>query len=282
MDYSLFFKFSDHIWQVVQLIAVIWNVLLLVVLCRLKSQRRSYFTLVKSLTVADLLLPLLFYMFSLYLNSDQIMGQRDVIDIMVMVHRYSSCVILIHLMCLAAEHFVAIMKPLRYEEWCRCRYIICRLVLSWALPFLFIILRKICTNDKHFIFLPGLIIMCFLTMLVVYILILFEVRKQQRFENSQSNHAQKNYRALVTTILNVATFFLCWMPVAVIQIWSVIGVDIFENPYIVIFFETGSNLICVNSICDALIYSIRLTEVKKLWRETFCCTGPCSHSSESQ
>ena len=90
----------------------------------------------------------------------------------------------------------------------------------------------------------------------IYILIFCEIRKQQRLENSQSNHARKNYRVLVTTILNVATFFLCWMPVAVIQIWSVIGVDIFENPYILIFIEIGYNLIYVNSICDALIYSI--------------------------
>ena len=43
---------SNHNWQVVQLIAAM---LLIIVLCQLKSPRRVYFTLVKSLTVADLL-----------------------------------------------------------------------------------------------------------------------------------------------------------------------------------------------------------------------------------
>ena len=282
MDYSAIFKFSSRIWQVLQLIAVMWNMLLLVVLCQLKSPRRSYFILVKSLTVADLLLPLCFFMFDLIFQSDLIILQADMIDIMLMVNRYLVCVIFIHLICLAAEHFVAIMKPLCYEEWCHCHYIICRLVLIWTFPFLFIILQKTLTIGIYLFILPGLIVLCFLIMLVMYIFIFFEVRKQQRFENSQNNHAEKNYRALVITILIVATFFFCWVPSAVILVLKAVGVDKFKNPYIFFFFEIGYNINCVNSIFDALIYSIRLTEVKTLWRKTFCCVGPCSRSSDNQ
>ena len=277
-----FYHLSDRIGQVLQLIAVIWNALLLIVLCRLKSPRRSYFTLVRSLTVADLLLPFLLFMFALYYQNDIINSRGDVVDIMIMVNRYSCRVILIHLICLAAEHFVAIIKPLCYDEWCRCRYIICRLVFSWTFPLLFTLLEETVTNDKVMLILPGLIVLSFLIMLVVYILIFCEVRKQQRFENSQNSHARKNYRALVTTILNVVTFFLCWMPVTLTEILSALDTDILGNPYIFFFFYTGVNFICANSICDALIYSIRLTEVQKFWRKTFCCVGPCAHSPDNQ
>ena len=283
MDFSTIVKLQNRIWQVLQLTAILWNVLLLVVLCRLKSPRRSYFALVKSLTVADMLLPLVFYLLSLCVEHCRIWGipVLNVLSKLNLVNRYSSCVILIHLICLAAEHYVAIMKPLRYEEWCRCRYVICRLVLCWTLPF-FVILEETTKHDKQIFILPGLIVLSFLIMLVVYILIFREVRRQQRFENSQNHHARKNYRALMTTILNVVTFFLCWMPAAAIEIWSVIDVDIFKNLYMLLFSQAGVNIICVNSICDALIYSIRLTEVQKLWRKTFCCIGPCSRSSDNE
>ena len=276
MDFSTIFKFCDHIGQVLQLTAVIWNVLLLVVLCRLKSPRRSYFSLVKSLTVADLLLPFLFFMFTMYYRTDQKIG----IHVMQMINRYLTYVTLFHLISLSAEHFVAIMKPLHYEEWCHCRYIICRLVLCWSFPLLFIVLDETAIQDQPLI--PGLIILCFLIMLVVYILIFCEVRKQQSFENSQNHHAQKNYRALMTTILNVVTFFLCWMPATVLEIWSAINMDTLENPYILVFLHIAANIICFNSICDALIYSIRLTEVQKMWRKTFCCIGSCSNIADDQ
>ena len=254
--------------------------LLLVVLCRLKSPRRSYFTLVKSLTVADMLLPFCFFMFILFGRPDLVTVETYVINIITRFNTYFASVILFHLMCLAAEHFVAIMKPLRYEEWCRRRYIVCRLVLGWTFPFLLIILEE--TVLINFIpdssILAGLIVVCFLIMLVVYIIIFCEIQKQQRFTNSQNNHAQKNYRSLVTTILIVATFFLCWMPHVVTMICFVLDV---EKSVMQVLFEV-SNISCVNSICDAFIYSIRLTEVKKVWRRTFCCVGPCSHSSDNQ
>ena len=44
-------KFSDYMCQVLQLTAVIWNVLLSVVLVRLKTSMKSYFSLVKRKTI---------------------------------------------------------------------------------------------------------------------------------------------------------------------------------------------------------------------------------------
>ena len=195
--------------------------------------------------------------------------------------RYLICVILTHLICLTAEHYVAIKKPLHYEEWCRCRYIVCRLVLSWTFPFLSIVLNKLEYNYGKFL-IDGLIVLCFLLMLVVYILIFCEIRKQQRFENSQNIHTHKNNQALVTTIFIMVTFILCWIPQPLIQMWHAIDADMFENPYVYFICHIIADMMFFNSICDALIYSIRLTEVKKLWRKTFCCVGPCSHSSNNQ
>ena len=111
MDFSAIGKMTNHIWQVVQLMAVIWNILLLVVLCRLKSPRRSCLTLIKRLTVADLLLPFLFLFFSLCLEHCPILNNISMYATkkLLMMNRYSTFVILIHLNCLAVEHFVAIM-----------------------------------------------------------------------------------------------------------------------------------------------------------------------------
>ena len=286
MDKNALYEISDPIGIVLQLIVFIWNVLLLVVLCRLKTPRRSYFSLVRSLTVADTLMPLTRFIVILHF---QYFPSTDVVMdfIASIVQTYSICVTVLHLICLAAEHYVAIMKPLCYEEWCRRRYTICRLVLSWTSPLLIAITeRTVIMSEKYIIIIiiSGLIAMCFLMMLVVYILIVHEVFRQQRLENSQNRHARKNYRALITTILNLVTFFLCWMPFVVREVWWFL---IYEDSSdwsvtFTLFTEIARNIMGVNSLCDALIYSIRLTEVQKMWRRTFCCICRCFNGSHDK
>ena len=279
MDNEKMYKIIDTIGLVLQLIAIIWNVLLLVVLCRLKTIRRSYFSLVKSLTVADLLLPFTLLMYILYLQYIFLDNFAETFFMISVVNTYSMCVIVLHLICLAAEHYVAVIKPLRYEAWCRCRYVVCRIILCWTSPLLIATIEITDNISEMYIVLikSGLTVLCFLIMLIVYILILREVRTQQRLENSQNRHARKNYRALITTILNLVTFFLCWMPFVVGDVYWFLydeygyGSVLYESSSFTFFEEIARNILCVNSVCDALIYSIRLTEVRKVWRRTFCC-----------
>ena len=284
MEKDEMYEISDAIGIVLQLIVFIWNVLLLVVLCRLKTPRRSYFSLVRSLTVADMLMQFTCFIVILHF---QYISSTDAMHVIVsIVQTYSICVIVLHLICLAAEHYVAIIKPLHYKEWCHRCYIICRLAFSWTFPLLMAITEiTVIMSEKYIIIITsGLIAMCFLMILVVYILIIHEVFRQQRLENSQNCHARKNYRALITTILNLVTFFLCWMPFVVREVWLCLIYE-HSSDYSVtfsLFMEIARNIMGVNSLCDALIYSTRLTEVQKMWRRTFCCIRWCFYDSYNQ
>ena len=114
--------------------------------------------------------------------------------------------------------------------------------------------------------------LCFFLMTVVYSCVYFMVRKQQRLKRAQTQQSQKNYTALVTTILNLASFLVSWMPSACYENSLLMYPSSTATSY---KFALSSNMmlsyvVCLNSLCDPLIYAIRLTGVRQVWKRTFC------------
>ena len=254
---------------------IILNTLLLVILHRIKSTRKSYFALIKSLTVADLLFS------SIGIAAILFLSVFDLFD-------YFLLVILVHLILLVMEHYVAIIKPLHYYNWAKCRYISLRLVLGWITPILLLIPTRflpvkmfkvtgwyegeVGIGMEEMIRVP-LIFTCFIGMLIVNTYMYIAVRKQQRLDDVQNQHAKHNHKALVITILNVASFFIFWFPVAITEMYALLRdpVDLDEYNFNRSLKELTPYLVIMNSVCDPLIYAIRLQEVQKMWRQTFCC-----------
>ena len=250
-------------------IGTILNSLLLIVLHRIKTSRKSYFSLIKSLIVADLLLSL-----GIIIN---------------FVFEYLLFVILFHLILLVMEHYVAIIRPLHYSTWTRCRYIICRLAMGWIVPVIFVVISR-CLPEKQItltapyytehvemetkdIFRLPFILGCFISIVVVNIHMYRAVHRQQRLHNFQNHQARRNNKVLVITILNVGSFFICWFPVVISEILFQVngpaGYDIFYNNKD--FKLSAECVVLLNNICDPLIYAIRLPEVRKMWQKLFCC-----------
>ena len=250
-------------------IGTILNLLLLIVLHRIKTSRKSYFSLIKSLIAADLLLSL-----GIIIN---------------FVFEYLLFVILFHLILLVMEQYVAIIRPLHYSTWTRCRYIICRLAMGWIVPVIFVVISR-CLPEKQItltasyyiehvgmetkdIFRLPFILGCFISIVVVNIHMYRAVRRQQRLHNFQNHQARCNNKVLVITILNVGSFFICWFPAVISEILFQIngpaGYDIFYNNKD--FKLSAECVVLLNNICDPLIYAIRLPEVRKMWQKLFCC-----------
>ena len=254
---------------VVGLTAIVLNVLLLVVLSKLRTNRKSYFVLVKSLAVADCLLPFMIPTIALIMDD--------------ILYDYMLFVILFHLLALLLEMFVAIVKPLHYINWSQWRYIICRLVTLWIVPVAIVLL--LCLIPEGLIELPGtyvsfsknqqdiiripLITLCFVTMILAYMYIYSQVRKQQRLNQVQNQQAKTNHRALVVTILNVGSFFICWFPMVVFEI--LYQYHPWYNNRLMLLKDVAPMIVLINCVCDPIIYAIRLKEVNKMWRKTFCC-----------
>ena len=254
---------------IVGITAIVLNMLLFVVLCKMGTFRKSYFALVKSLTVADFFLP--FMVPTIYAMVNNIL------------YDYMMFVILFHLIALLLEMFVAIVKPLHYINWTRRRYIASRLATIWILPVPVVYLLSLLPesqiqqfgnhlielkNQQDIIMIP-LITLCFVAMVAVYIYIYSQVRKQQRFNQVQNQQAKANHRALVATILNVGSFFLCWFPIVVVEILYQYCKPLDER--VMMLKDVIQVTVMINSVCDPIIYAIRLKEVRKQWRKIFCC-----------
>ena len=269
---------------------ILMNLLLLIVLCQIPIQRKSYFALVKSLTVADLGLPLTFCIVRL--------SPYYVYFVSEFGYDYFLYAILLNLLLLAAEHYVAILKPLYYRSWSRCRYIALRLFLIWTVPLLLVCIGYIIPAPKFMInsigfsrfgikeekdeisiemkdaFRIPFVILVLIVMTIVYVYIYIEVRKQQRLDVEQNQNARRNNRAFVTTVLNLLSFFLCWLPPVVVevifQIYKPSESDDFWQFYDLAK-STIPSIVYLNSIFDPMIYALRLTDVWKKWSQMFCC-----------
>ena len=278
----IIFVFCSLIGSVLTgLTGIVLNTLLLIALHRIKTTRKSYFTLVKSLIVADLLLPFSF-----------------VVTIMTMelvLYEYLLFVILLHLMLLVMEHYVAIMRPLYYISWTRCRFIICRLVMGWTVPVILVVISRslpdksltlraqyvvgtelIKTKD---IFRIPFILICFISIVVVNIYMYKAVRRQERLHSYSSQQSTHNSKALVLTIFNAGSFFICWFPVVIVEIWFQVNssgshnllYEVYEIPEYRDIKYFMQFILLLNSICDPLIYAIRLCVVRRMWQKLFCC-----------
>ena len=278
---------------------IILNLLLITVLFKINNQHKSYFALIRSLILADLVLPL---MTTLFLSVSQVVDRytwNQYYYPYSVFYEYLLYVILLNLIALALEHYVAIIKPFHYVNWIRYRYIVCRLCIIWMIPGLLVFFGYLIPEtkvtlmdtwnhsseknvtqvfkgdiDMKDVYRIPFILVCFIIMAIVYIHIYCIVRKKQRHNQLQNQHAKNNNKALVTTIFILLSFFLCWFPPVVTEIWFQLYKPTVWSDFVSFHFfmrQIVPLTMYLNSICDPLIFVVRLAAVQKMWRRNFCC-----------
>jgi hypothetical protein len=135
----------------------------------------------------------------------------------------------------------------------------------------------------------AIAIICMIVMIYIYIKIYITVRKHQQSEFRQ---LKKNKKAIITTLLLLGSFIVCWLPTCITEITLVIMVRT-NYKYVqsmastfTIFNDHLVNLLLLNAVCDPLIYSIRLTQVWRGYKMMFCkcCRwkGGAQYTEESE
>ena len=240
-------------------------------LSRLETKQKSYFTLIKSLTVADLVQSHWCSLCSIYVSQRTLCKSHY-------CWFYWSTTVVCHMRCPLFFDYVGsgtlspIMRPLYYVNWCRRRNNVWRLTIIWALPLVEVVLAvmgyiQIFISKWHIT--PFLVMMyvCLLVICIVYVVIYNEVRKQKRRVSGLNREEKFRHKALSTTVFILLTFFVCWAPC---MICWVISETVFVSYEVgLVLGYTTSNLTCLNCICDPLIYSLRLSKVRKIWRRSF-------------
>ncbi|KAK2158974.1 hypothetical protein LSH36_161g15002 [Paralvinella palmiformis] len=290
--------------------AISLNILSILAISRLlHAQLTSHFRLILNLAISDILIGVSLIMF-IFINAfveQYPLGQgppdrRRLSRCLYIFTRGLNCtglaITLLNLMGMAIDHYIAIMRPLHYGVVLSRERSVCMISCLWVFAILvgfsdffsaypkysqfrgkynfceFIHLTKY--NEEYTVFVLALI--CLVIMLFIYIRIYVEVR---RHGSRQPMHTSppdfiKNKKAIVTTLLILGTFILCWLPLCIFTIVLVILVSI--NPAVIVqntqvLYKVDLylfNLMLLNAIADPIIYAARVKEVQFGYRR-LCC-----------
>ncbi|XP_053401858.1 melanocortin receptor 5-like [Mercenaria mercenaria] len=106
---------------------------------------------------------------------------------------------------------------------------------------------------------------CFLVFIIVYLAIYVEIRKF--IARVPSGEAFGSVKAAVTMVIILIAYVVCMMPASWIVLAGVItgNASLFRKLVVI-----SRSLYVANSVCDPLIYAIRIPEIRKRYK-LVCC-----------
>ena len=205
-------------------------------------------------------------------------------------------VTLLNLVGMAIDHYVAIMLPLHYTTVLNVRRSKIMISVLWLAGFISAFSnlaspvwkrkrfhRKLhyCEKawlssyqEEYITFATAAV--CFTVMCTIYIRIYVAIKGKQRNEvidrprNGRSrDKTKRNTRALLTTSFILGSFTICWLPLCIFQITMIIMVYAGKHlltPDLMNALATMDKymylLVLINTVCDPIIYAIRIGEVR--------------------
>ena len=121
------------------------------------------------------------------------------------------------------------------------------------------------------LFLTGLCsLLCTTLMITLYCCICCRVRGQQRSTERHTGVQRSSRKLIITTLLIVGSFLLAWAPISWILLVVIFIISI-ESPLRAarVLLTSAHVLQVLNATLDALIYAIRLEEIRQRYRIVF-------------
>ena len=258
-------------FAVVSILIICGNILTILVMTRAKPLQSNIRFLIINLAVADLTVGLLTIPLFLYRVVASNYGVQLVYRMLDVFTGYAS---IFSLVAVAAERFIAISWPLKYENTKQKTYGLV-IVIVWLIATCLGVLMGLRTLKKIAaiaFYMPMMV--CFFSSLGILILcysaIWFVVRRS-RTEELKSFEKQLSVTVLVVTLL----FVVMWMPFHVLNILHYYKVPCGGhcNFHFIAFFKL---LHYGNSLLNPLIYGFRIPGFTKAARKLFRRDSPAS------
>ncbi|CAH1788690.1 unnamed protein product [Owenia fusiformis] len=212
------------------------------------------------------------------------------------LHRSSHIISLLNLLAMTLDHYIAIVRPLRYPSIVNSKRTLISIIALWTISFILgfsevfagigVKLEHItyCEFITYFsgydsIFIVfAIAVLCFITMAFVYAVIYKIVRHHVSIEMAD------NRKAVVTTLLIIGTFAICFLPETIFQIVMLIikrhdpnFVRMHHKLFITLLKVNNYLylLMLLNCLCDAIIYAARMRDVRNGYSRMIERWCPC-------
>ena len=161
--------------------------------------------------------------------------------------------------------FFSILVDLRKYNYYRDRLNFCEFI--WISPY----------QDEYSLFV--IVVLCLFAMMFLYLSIYRALKHDQR-DGLPLEELGRIKRALLTTLLVLSSFMLCWLPMFILEIALLIQVEV--NPMAIekLFFfllkadQHLYNLLLLNSLLDPVIFLVRVPDVRLGCLRMLCLPCP--------
>ena len=297
-------------------ICILLNVVILMALYKVQNRITTHYRLIISLAVSDMLVGGSVLLFKVnkafnptYRDGDgpywARLTSKCAFLFIKALNTTGLNITLMNLMTMAFDHYIAIMKPLQYPVIMTKARVVCAIVIMWVIALMLgfsdffsaivvyskfqaqynyceVVLQTL-YQDEFTVFANAPI--CLGIMIFIYTRIYMKVlrRRQPGLEESISGGRRENRRtgkALITTLLNIGTFVLAWLPLCLFEVSMLViaktDPQYLRNPSnqttMLLANQHLYNLLIFNAIADPIIYTVRMKEVRiGFMRMCACC-----------
>ena len=243
---AMFSKSSTVVAVILGIMALFGNITSLLALTQISRRLSSYIYIIISLALSDIVITVTMMLSIVHKiihpayypgfgPENARLTSRCMFVCIKAVNTMALTSTLLNALAMALDHYVAILRPMHHQIILTKRRIALMITGLWMLSALigfsdyfsglynysdysnkynyceYIYLTKY--QEEYPVF--GIAIICLLVMIYVYTKIYITVRRHQRSEFRQMH---KNKKAMITTVLLLGSFVLCWLPICLFQI----------------------------------------------------------------